>query len=48
MAKQNSKGKNTPKKGKNPANQKKKTKGRVNLSGLSDESLKEMLNWIND
>jgi len=30
MAKQNSKGKNTPKKGKNPANQKKKTKGRVN------------------
>ena len=30
MAKQNSKGKNTPKKGKNPTNQKKKTKGRVN------------------
>ncbi len=46
MARKTPKGNNTPKKGKKTANQKKKTKGRVNLEGLSDESLKELLNWI--
>ena len=48
MAKQNSKGKNTPKKRKKSANQKKLGKNRVNLAGLSDESLRELLNWIED